>query len=75
MVCYWRAKNTGEFDISKFPAFYHKHAIRIDNLDAFEGSIYGCPSFEYKGLVKVVYQVNSKTYNEYQTVHIYACEF
>ena len=48
-VCYWKEKNPGEYDLGKFPTFYQNEAI--------EGkfSVYGLPSMEYPGYVKVIY--------------------
>ena len=46
-VCYWKERNRAEYSLGKFPTFYQNEAI--------DGkySVYGLPSMEYPGYVKV----------------------
>lgn len=46
-VCYWKEKNPGEYGLGKFPTFYESEAV--------DGkySVYGFPSMEYPGYVKM----------------------
>lgn len=67
-----KKKHPGEYDLGKFPTFYQNEAI--------EGkfSVYGLPSMEYPGYVKVIYLSNYhnssqfKGYFQVFTIIIYA---
>ncbi|XP_035240148.1 peroxisomal sarcosine oxidase [Anguilla anguilla] len=53
-VCYWREKTPGTYAVrNRFPCFLH--------VDVAEHHIYGLPSNEYPGLVKVCYHMGSET--------------
>ncbi|XP_030600758.1 peroxisomal sarcosine oxidase [Archocentrus centrarchus] len=55
-VCYWKEKVPGSYNVTKrFPCF-----IQIECLESKE-HIYGLPSNEYPGLVKICYHMGSKT--------------
>lgn len=45
-VCYWKERTKGEYGADKFPVFF-----QIPAIDGYE--VYGLPSEEYPGHVKV----------------------
>ena len=47
-VCYWKEKTKGEYAADKFPVFF-----QIPAIDGYD--VYGLPSEEYPGHVKVTY--------------------
>ncbi|XP_041961554.1 peroxisomal sarcosine oxidase-like isoform X2 [Alosa sapidissima] len=55
-VCYWREKVPGSYDVQKrFPCF-----IQLESQEA-DQHIYGLPSNEYPGLMKVCYHIGKET--------------
>ncbi|KAI4886517.1 hypothetical protein NFI96_024885 [Prochilodus magdalenae] len=55
-VCYWKEKVPGSYSVNKrFPCF-----IQLEPKEA-EHDIYGLPSNEYPGLMKLCYHMGSKT--------------
>ncbi|XP_012679509.1 peroxisomal sarcosine oxidase [Clupea harengus] len=55
-VCYWQEKVPGSYDIrNRFPCF-----VQVESLES-EHHIYGLPSNEYPGLMKVCYHIGKDT--------------
>ncbi|KAG9340571.1 hypothetical protein JZ751_021393 [Albula glossodonta] len=55
-VCYWRERTPGTYSVeNRFPCFIH---VEVDGV---EHHIYGLPSNEYPGLMKVCYHMGSET--------------
>ncbi|KAG5278788.1 hypothetical protein AALO_G00102780 [Alosa alosa] len=55
-VCYWQEKVPGSYDVQKrFPCF-----IQLESQEA-DQHIYGLPSNEYPGLMKVCYHIGKET--------------
>ncbi|XP_076138230.1 peroxisomal sarcosine oxidase [Alosa pseudoharengus] len=55
-VCYWREKVPGSYDVhNRFPCFSRQDGPEVDQI------IYGLPSNEYPGLMKVCYHIGKET--------------
>ncbi|XP_015243431.1 PREDICTED: peroxisomal sarcosine oxidase [Cyprinodon variegatus] len=60
-VCYWREKTPGTYDVKqRFPCF-----LLTEGAETKE-HIYGLPSNEYPGLVKICYHMGAKTDPDYR---------
>ncbi|XP_035989177.1 peroxisomal sarcosine oxidase isoform X1 [Fundulus heteroclitus] len=60
-VCYWKERAPGTYDVKqRFPCFLVTESVETKE------HIYGLPSNEYPGLVKICYHMGSKTDPDYR---------